>query len=126
MKRQVLLVAVLGLLGFFGGGCGPAVDDADDAAPQMSEQVPMESPAETGTPVAEDEATEGEVRAFARNCQTTCSGIRSTGETCGVVGFGSTTFLGGCTKACRFARQDADAKAVAAGCQLTTCTDYCR
>jgi len=46
---------------------------------------------------------------MAKNCKTTCTGTNnSSGATCGVVGFGSTTFLGGCTKACRFARQDAD------------------
>jgi hypothetical protein len=82
----------------------------------------MESPSE-----AADTSSEGEVEAFARNCQTTCSGTSTaTGGSCGVVGFGSTTFLGGCTKACRFAREDADSKAVAAGCVLTSCNDYCR
>lgn len=122
MKRQALLVAVCVLLGFSGFGCGAPVDDP---APQTGEQTSGGQP-DTGTPTEGNESSDGEVEALARNCKTTCTGKKATGEACGVVGFGSTTFLGGCTKACRFARSDADSKASAYGCELTTCSDSCQ
>ncbi|WNG33747.1 hypothetical protein F0U61_08975 [Archangium violaceum] len=118
MKRHVMLLAVFSVLGFFGAGCGPATDDpAPQAGDPTTEQLPPdEAASDNDRPVEQ----------LARNCQTTCSGVTATGESCSVVGFGSTTFLGGCTKACRFARADADANASSYGCQLTTCSDVCR
>ncbi|TQF16808.1 hypothetical protein FJV41_06545 [Myxococcus llanfairpwllgwyngyllgogerychwyrndrobwllllantysiliogogogochensis] len=115
MKRHVMLLAVLGILGFGGAGCGPGEEPRETPSGETTEQVPGE----------ETSSEENNVEQFARNCKTTCSGITASGGTCGVVGFGSTTFLGGCKKACRFARQDADAKAASYGCQLTQCSDAC-
>lgn len=117
MKRHVMLLAVFAVLGSFGAGCGPATDEpAPEASTPTTEQMPS----------AEATPDDGEVTQMARNCQTTCSGVTASGATCSVIGFGATTFLGGCTKACRFARADADANAASYGCQLTTCTDVCR
>jgi hypothetical protein len=128
MKRQALLLAVCGVLGFFGVGCGPTTDDS---TPQAGDQSTEESPSQVGTP---DENSQGggssddrEVHEMARNCTTTCTAVRiDTGAACAnVIGYGSTTFLGGCTKACRFAHQDAESNAAAASCRLTGCADSC-
>ncbi|MFY2558085.1 hypothetical protein ACN469_10675 [Corallococcus terminator] len=115
MKRHVMLLAILGVLGFVGPGCGPGLEQQEAPPEETTEQVPGE----------ETSSEENNVEQFARNCKTTCTGVNSSGATCGVVGFGSTTFLGGCKKACRFARQDADAKAGSYGCQLHQCSDAC-
>ncbi|MCP3144312.1 hypothetical protein [Pyxidicoccus xibeiensis] len=117
MMRHVMLLAVFAVLGSFSAGCGPATDDP---APETGAPTTEQLPSEEATP------DDGEVTQMARNCQTTCSGVKATGESCSVIGFGSTTFLGGCTKACRFARADADANASSSGCILSTCSDVCR
>jgi hypothetical protein len=128
MKKQILMLSLCGLMGFLGAGCGGSTEEP---APQESEQVPFGEQPEA-TPPADDSqsaSTSGEdggVTAMAKNCKTTCTGTNnSSGATCGVVGFGSTTFLGGCTKACRFARQDADTKAQTSGCSIQSCNDEC-
>lgn len=115
MKQYVIGLLILAVLGVGGASCGPG------------SEVPETPPGETSEPLPPDETSseDGTVEQFARNCKTTCSGITASGGTCGVVGFGATTFLGGCKKACRFARQDADAKAASYGCQLTQCSDAC-
>ena len=116
MKRQILLLIGCCFLGFFGVGCGPSVDDP---APQTEEQTPAESPS--------DEASDGAVEALGKNCKVECSAVNiSTGAACApFTGRGSTTFLGGCKKACRFAWQDIEGQAAQAGCRLTTCGESC-
>ncbi|MCK8500523.1 hypothetical protein [Myxococcus fulvus] len=115
MKRHVVWLAILAVLGSGFVGCGPGTE------------VPEVPAGETAEPPASEEVSSEDrpVEAFARNCKTTCSGFTASGGTCNVVGFGATTFLGGCKKACRFARQDADAKAASYGCQLAQCSDAC-
>ncbi len=117
MKRQALLVIGFCFLGFLNVGCGPIVDEP---TPQTEEQAPAENPA--------DEASDGDVQALARTCIVQCSAVNiSTGAACSpFTGRGSTTFLGGCTKACRFAWQDIEGQAAQAGCRLTTCSESCR
>jgi hypothetical protein len=111
MKRQALLLMCCGFLSFLGVGCGPAVDEP---APQTEEQT-------------NEDSQDGEVHALARNCKVECSAVNiSTGAACSpFTGFGSTTFLGGCTKACRFAIEDAQGQAAQSGCRLTTCSKTC-
>ena len=128
MRRQVFLLTVCGFLSFFGVGCGAAVDDP---APRTDEQASEESQSEAGAPNEDslgDQSSDGEVEAFARNCKTTCTAVRlGTGEACApVIGYGHTTVFGGCKKACRFARQNAEANAAADSCRLTGCTDHCQ
>ncbi|QSQ17086.1 hypothetical protein [Myxococcus landrumensis] len=116
MKRHVLWLTLLGVLGITSLGCGPGAPDGWEPPPgETSEALSAEE-------VSSEETGDAE---FARNCMTTCTGITSSGSACGVVGFGSTTFLGGCRKACRFARRDADAKAATYGCQLQQCSESC-
>ncbi|MET0406340.1 MAG: hypothetical protein ABW123_28230 [Cystobacter sp.] len=119
MKKQLLMLSLCGLVGFLGGAaCGVSTGEMD-----ADEQTPITEPATDATQA--DASKDGRVEAMAKNCQTTCTGRRADGSTCGVIGFGSTTFLGGCTKACRFARQDADTKSQQSGCQLEACNDQC-
>ncbi|WP_043428401.1 hypothetical protein [Cystobacter fuscus] len=127
MKKQILMLSLCGLMGFLGAGCGGATEEP---APQASEQSPAGGQPEAVPPADDSQGAstageDGGVTAMAKNCQTTCTGHNSSGATCGVVGFGSTTFLGGCTKACRFARQDADTKAQTNGCFIESCNDQC-
>ncbi|WP_342380435.1 hypothetical protein NVS55_12540 [Myxococcus stipitatus] len=117
MKRPVLWLALLGVLGIVSLSCGPAAPDGQETPPgETSETLSSEELSSEAMDDAE----------FARNCKVTCTGKTSSGADCGVVGFGSTTFLGGCSKACRFARRDADAKAATYGCQLWDCSEICR
>jgi hypothetical protein len=127
MKKHILMLSLCGLMGFLGAGCGGSTEEP---APQASEQTPVGGQPEAAAPTDDPQGAaapeeDGGVKAMAKNCQTTCSGHNSSGEACGVVGFGSTTFLGGCTKACRFARQDADTKAQTSGCFIESCNDQC-
>jgi hypothetical protein len=118
MKRQVLLVIGCCVLGFLGVGCGPSVEE--EPAPRSEEQAPEESPS--------GESSDGEVEALARLCIVECRAVKvPTEEACApFTGRGSTTFLGGCKKACRFAWQDIEGQAAQAGCRLTTCDQNCR
>ena len=117
MKRHVMLLTLVSVLGILVAGCGPSPERPE---PEDAVSAPEALPDEE-TSSQEDPAVEQ----FARNCKTTCTGQTSSGGSCFVVGFGSTTFLGGCRKACRFARGDADAKATASGCHLAACSDHC-
>lgn len=127
MKRYVALLAVCGLLGVTGVGCGGT---QEETLPNPEQQAPEEKQPDTVSP---EEGTQGEqpndgkVHQQARNCQTTCTAVRfDTGGQCApITGFGSTTFLGGCTKACRFAHDDAQSQAAAASCRIVSCNDQC-
>jgi hypothetical protein len=128
MARKLLLVAVFALLGCLGTGCGPT---AEDSSPQPGEQASENGSSEDCAP-APDELSENidpsdrEVVAMARNCKVTCYGATAGGTTCSVFGFGSTSFLGGCTKACRRAYEDAQQNAAASGCIISYCTESCQ
>jgi hypothetical protein len=125
VTRHAILVS-LGLLWVVGSGCGPTDSPQDQP---LQEQASEESSLEAGTteesPNSSQAAGDDPVPT-ARNCTATCSGVKSTGESCSVLGFGSTTFLGGCTKACRRAMEDANAKAAVIGCILSYCSTSCR
>lgn len=118
MKRHVIVLAVFGVLGFFGAGCGPTMDDS---APMGGDPTTEPRPADDVT--SEEDR---EVHQMAKNCQSTCPGVRADGSACSIVGFGATTFLGGCKKACRFAREDAVSKQGPQGCTISSaCSDVC-
>jgi hypothetical protein len=126
MFWKALLLSLCGFLSVSVIGCG---GPEDTQVPPAEEQAAEGQQPEAGaSEEGQGQAPEGEVRAQARNCQTTCTAVRvDTGEACAsVVGYGYTTFLGGCTKACRFARENAEANAAAAGCRLVSCADSCR
>lgn len=93
------LVAVLA------GGCGPA------------EEAPLPEP----------EPERGRVEALAHNCQTACGARKIiTGAACqDFTGFGDSTYVGGCAKACKTARRAAETKAASVGCEVLLCTDSC-
>ena len=128
MARKLLMVAAFALLGCFGVGCGPAVDDT---TPRLGEQVPENNSSGDCEPAPDELSKDGppsdhEVVAMARNCKVTCYGTNASGTSCSVFGFGSTSFLGGCTKACRRAYEDAQQNAAASGCIISYCTESCQ
>lgn len=90
-------------------------DSPSDASEEEGEETILES---------SDELVEKR-----RNCSTVCTVEGHPDLACPATigGFGRTTFLGGCKKACGFARDDAAAKIAQAfpGCVTSVCTDSC-
>ena len=129
MKRCSLLLSICTALCLSIAGCGAEKDD--------SEAPPAEPPVEQGSPdtdtsqqqpPGEQEPGEGQVQAQGKSCTATCTVQNYGTGTCPatVVGYGRTTFLGGCNKACNKAIEDAYSKALPAGCVIYQCgTDGC-
>lgn len=135
MKLHGILVSVCVSLCAVGAGCGGTSEDMSPAtqAQHLPEQSPSEvvPPAEQSQGEAAEEGQvqqEGDMHKMARNCTVQCAAVNvSTGVACeAVYGTGSTTFLGGCNKACRFAREDAAVNAMKSSCRLTSCAETCR
>lgn len=140
MKQQMLSLTVCSLLVCLGIGCDLSADhsmlpaDVQDVEESTSEINTLNDHFQDGESFdgheysQGGESFDGEVEPLARNCTVTCNAVNiSTEEACvPFTGFGSTSFLGGCRKACRRARQNAEGSAAAAGCRLTACTENCR
>lgn len=130
MARKLLILVVFAFLGCFGVGCGPTADDStpqsEEQAPETAENGSSEEDCAPAQPSENAAPSDGKVVALARNCKVTCYGAKTDGTSCSVFGFGSTSFLGGCTKACRRAYEDAQQNAASSGCVISYCTESCQ
>jgi hypothetical protein len=101
-------------------GCGP---EEPSPGAQPDEQPPAETTPETDS--TEEEAP-GDVQAQGKQCTATCTVVRNpiVAAWCPatVSGYGRTTFLGGCNKACNKAREQAQATALPEGCGIQQCS----
>lgn len=124
MKRYSLLLSLWTALGFALVGCGTTEDDAD---PRSTEQTPGQGQPEVGNPETtpdEQGAGSGEVVALGKSCWATCT-VQNVDPNVWcpstISGYGSTSFLGGCTKACNKADGDAASK-LPPGCVIYSCS----
>lgn len=127
MKRRSLFLSLCTALCFSITGCGGPEEAATE--PQPTEQVPPEQqpgaaeeqPQEGNT----GESEGGDVQAFGKTCTATCTVQKfDPNAYCptSVVGYGRTTFLGGCNKACNKALEDARTQALPPGCVIYSCS----
>lgn len=131
MKRLSSFVASCAALLFALSGCGT---DANELNPAVSSQsqtaasltTTVESPQDPETTSTTDALGGGggptDPAGLGKRCYATCSVISVGTTSCpaSMGGFGNTTFLGGCNKACRKAQGDAASK-LPAGCVINTC-----
>jgi hypothetical protein len=91
--------------------------DADDEP--LEDDEPMESREQE---VALGLAAAAEPVALGHECNATCTVVNLGADMCPetISGYGYTTFLGGCKKACKRARDDAASK-LPVGCQINNC-----
>ncbi len=103
-------------------GCG-AAPAGDPATQQAALTTPAPAPTDDDTIGGGSGPTDP--TALGKQCWVDCSVYKSdpAGPVCPgrVTGYGKTTFLGGCGKACTHAEGDAASK-LAAGCSLDNCT----
>ena len=114
--RSILLLLVGGILSLCWMACATEVE------PASQDMLELSAPSEdTLTPIDDGPITQ------ARSCQQTCPAEDAAGADCGMfLGLGRTTFLGSCSKACSFARENAASQAAAVGCHLSgPCTGGC-
>lgn len=135
MKRRSSIVASCVALFFAISGCGtdasvseyPA-DSHIQASAVSSSSVPTSASSqsvEEDPNVTEPGDSPGgatDPTAFGKRCYATCSVVSVGAPSCppNISGFGSTSFLGGCNKACRKAQGDAASK-LPAGCAINAC-----
>jgi hypothetical protein len=114
--RSILLLLVGGILSLCWMACATEVEPASQETVELST-----ASQDTLTPIDDGPVTQ------ARSCQQTCPAEDASGADCGTfLGLGRTTFLGSCSKACSFARDDAARQAAAVGCHLSGgCTGGC-
>jgi hypothetical protein len=116
--------------------CGVDATDAEKAATSDSQVAAVSHFATTtsatnSTAAQELETTEAsggtggatDPTAFGKRCNASCSVVSVGAASCptNIGGFGSTSFLGGCNKACRKAEGDAASK-LPAGCVINNCS----
>lgn len=131
MKMASLCLATFGTLSLMLAACGA---DMSEPAPSATAQTPItgsQGGASVATSAASDEdriATDGsggatDPTAFGKRCYASCSVVSVGTTTClpNIGGYGYTTFLGGCNKACGKAQGDAAAK-LPAGCVINICS----
>lgn len=131
MKRCSLLLSLCSLVALSAVGCGneePEVQSPPEAqvpAPSGSNDVIPPEPGtatEPGTGTSAD--VDGEVQQQGKVCYASCTVQQiDPAVTCPstISGYGNTTFLGGCNKACDKARGDASSK-LPAGCVINQCS----
>lgn len=127
MKRCSLLLSLCTALCLSIVGCGGT--EEVDTEQQPTEQVPpgQEPGAAEEQPQAENsgETEEGNVQALGKSCSATCTVQKLDPNAwcpATVAGYGRTTFLGGCNKACDKALADARTQALPAGCAIYSCS----
>jgi hypothetical protein len=120
--RFALLISVF-VVGVSSSACDTDLQQPEPSLQEASEAEQTLKEEET----ADNQADSGDPETLARNCSETCT-LQQDGSSasCGtIVGFGSTTFLGGCKKACRLAMADAQTK-VTPGCHIAgACIESC-
>jgi len=135
MKRRSSIVASCVAVFFAFTACGTDVNESEYAADSHIQAFAAPPGGVTATassqPTAEEpnmtEAGDGaggatDPTAFGKRCYATCSVVSVGATSCppNISGFGSTSFLGGCNKACRKAQGDAASK-LPAGCAINAC-----
>ena len=134
MKMRRILLLVCGVLGIGVIACSEVVDDSTPTDESSEVDVAKGDRPEVGAaelaepelaePAEPAEPADDNVSTLAATCTQTCSAVyNSTGASCGTFyGYGRTTFLGSCQKACNKAYENAAQQAAAVGCRLTYCT----
>ena len=116
--RSILLLLVGGILSLCWMACATEVETASQETVELSTASD-----DSLTPIDDGPVTQ------AKSCQQTCPALHDEDETqsCGTfLGLGRTTFLGSCSKACAFARDDAARQAAKVMCHLSgPCTGGC-
>jgi hypothetical protein len=123
MKRCSLLLSLCSLVALSAAGCGTEEPDAQAPADPSGVTSPAPDTAEApGTGTSAD--VDGDVQQQGKVCYASCTVQRvDPAVTCPstISGYGNTTFLGGCNKACDKARGDASSK-LPAGCVINQCS----
>lgn len=118
--RSILLLAITAILSIAWMACMTDTEPSSQRTPETLELATVEQ--DSVTPIDDGPITQ------ARSCEQLCPAtVTATGASCGsFLGLGRTTFLGSCSKACGFARDDAAAQAAAVSCHLSgLCTGGC-
>ncbi|WP_143195641.1 hypothetical protein [Archangium sp. Cb G35] len=120
MKRSSLFLSLFSVLCLSIAGCG---GDERSAEQQPSEPTTEEGTPPVGSTEEQPEPGDGQVQAQGKQCWANCTVQSIGGGSCPatISGYGNTTFLGGCNKACNKAQGDAAAK-LPAGCVINTCS----
>jgi len=127
MKR-ILMILTIALF-------TPACDSPDEAKGDSTDDTTAAGSETTAQPTDTDVEAMGEIApgsdwltanprpaALGKECNATCTVASYGGSACPttISGYGKTTFLGGCKKACSKARNDAASK-LPAGCIINAC-----
>ena len=128
-RRSTMVTACISLLVAL-SGCGTdAVEAEHSTSPAVVGPPSQTAPASVEQRVGEATSSEAGNQvagpidpSFGKRCYAACSVVSVGAPSCpaSIGGFGNTTFLGGCNKACRKAEGDAASK-LPAGCVINTC-----
>lgn len=120
MKKCSLLLSLFSVLCLSIAGCGA---EDKDSGTQPSEPAAEEGTPPVGSAEEQPEPGDGQVQAQGKQCWATCTVQSISGASCPatISGYGNTTFLGGCNKACNKAQGDATSK-LPAGCVINSCS----
>ncbi len=136
MKRYSSIVANCVALVFVLSACGTDLNESERSADSPIQTSAVSPDGMTASakskPVSElssvtepGDSTEEvtDPTAFGKRCYATCSVVSVGAPSCppNISGFGSTSFLGGCNKACRKAEGNAASK-LPAGCAINACS----
>jgi hypothetical protein len=126
-----ILGMILATFAMFFLGCGaePTPHQGTVAQLETTVSTPANSIANEQTGIVEEGDAEQDGSAtdphglLGKKCYADCSVVNTGAPSCPsrINGFGETTFLGGCAKACRKARGDAASK-LPTGCSLGNCS----
>ncbi len=124
MKTRSSFVISCMALPFLLLGCGAALEVPETTANTSAAATGVTTGVQTANATAAASGENGgtDPAAFGKRCYATCSVVSVGAASCpaNIGGFGNTTFLGGCNKACRKAEGDAASK-LPPGCALYTC-----
>ena len=122
MKRNSLLLSISTVVCVCLAGCAGSEEGTDEQ--QAAEQSPgQEQPGMSTSPEQGQTEEDGSVQAQGKTCRVVCT-VQSNGSAvcpATVTGLHSTTFLGGCNKACDKAREKAVSQALPQGCTIYSC-----
>lgn len=135
MKRFSSIIASCAVLVFALSGCGADVNDAESAlGVRAQDGIKTGLTASAASQPIEESTSSTDARGgaaggptdpagFGKRCYATCSVVSVGAASCppDIGGYGNTTFLGGCNKACGKAQGDAASK-LPAGCVINTCS----
>jgi hypothetical protein len=120
MKKRSLLFSLFSVLCLSIAGCG---GDEKSSEQQPSQPITEEAKPPVGSAEEQPESEDGQVHAQGKQCWASCTVQNIGGGSCPstISGYGNTTFLGGCDKACNKAQGDATSK-LPAGCVINSCS----